>query len=183
MARAVAQPQSVPQEAPQEARQEAPQNSPYPDPAPGPTSFLEVVELFAKHREMQLRTVLRRQVRLVRMEPGLLELQPVGTVDEGTLGRIGKHLSDWTGRRWMVSLTNEAGQPSLAEQEEQERVRQEDEALSHPLVKAVLSHFPDASLESIRELTETVPEDVSGEPVGGDPLDHEDDEPDDMGTD
>ncbi|MCR9256967.1 MAG: DNA polymerase III subunit gamma/tau [Alphaproteobacteria bacterium] len=168
-AQAYAQPRTVPQENPH----------PAPETTPGPTGFLEVVELFAKHREMQLRTVLRRQVRLVRMEPGLLELQPVDTVDDGTLGRIGKCLSDWTGRRWMVSLTNEAGQPSLAEQEERERVRREDEALSHPLVKAVLSHFPDASLESIRELTETVPEDVSGEPVGGDPLDPEDDPQDD----
>jgi len=49
--------------------------------------------------------------------------------------------------------------------------------MGHPLVQAVLTHFPDAALESIRDLTETTPAEAGldgGEESGaGDPDDDE----------
>lgn len=165
-------PNSQPHTKPDHAAHSQPESQPesQPDFGPGPTSFLEVVALFDEKREAVLRTSLRTNVRLVNFQPGLLELQAIADVGE-LPGKVGKLLTEWTGRRWMVSLTNAQGEPSLAEQEAAEAAQRQDEAMAHPLVKAVLEAFPEAELESIRDL-------------GGAPLvDPADTDPDTMNPD
>jgi DNA polymerase-3 subunit gamma/tau len=139
--------------------------APAPAPAlPEPQSFLEVVELFDKHREAVLRSHLFANVHLVQFEPGRIELRQTEAAPRDLSNRLGQLLTQWTGRRWVVSISSDApGEPTLREQAQEKERLMRSEAAQHPLVRAVLETFPGARIEVVRDLapTETADPDVT----------------------
>ncbi len=124
-----------------------------PPPAqPQPQSFLEVIELFDKHREAVLRSHLYANVHLVHFEPGRIELRPTEAAPRDLPNRLGQLLTQWTERRWVVSVSDALGQPTLREEAEARERSLRSEAAQHPVVRAVLDAFPGARIEAVREL-------------------------------
>lgn len=119
---------------------------------PQPQSFLDVVELFDKYREAVLRSHLHAHVHLVRFEPGRIEFRPAVGAPRDLANRLGKLLGDWTGMRWVVSVSGEEGAPTLRVQAEERDASLRNEAARHPLVRAVLETFPGARIDAVREL-------------------------------
>jgi DNA polymerase-3 subunit gamma/tau len=117
----------------------------------GPQSFLEVVQLFEQKREPLLRTHLYGNAHLVRFEVGRIELRPTEAAPRDLTNRLGELLTAWTGRRWIVSVSGEAGEPTLREQDAARAAGLKSEAANHPLVRAVLEAFPGARIEAVRE--------------------------------
>jgi DNA polymerase-3 subunit gamma/tau len=124
-------------------------------PRPAPTNFTEVVALFEQRREQVLAHQLGRDVHPVRCEPGRLEFRPTATAQRDLAPRVADLLSQWTGRRWMVSVSGDAGEPTLAQQRAVAEDAQRAQALAHPLVQAALATFPGATLEAVRVKDET----------------------------
>jgi DNA polymerase-3 subunit gamma/tau len=115
-------------------------------------SFVELVALFAERREMILHAHLLSDVHLVHFEPGRLELRPSDQAPANLANRVGKLLLDWTGRRWVVAISAEPGQPTLAQQHATAEDERRRRAADHPLVRAVLASFPGAAIEAVRSL-------------------------------
>jgi len=107
-----------------------------------PQSFSEVVVLFEQRREIQLASHLRRGVRLVRFEPGRIEVQLTKGIPKGLVGRVGKLLSQWTGKRWVISVSNQNGETTLHEQTMAA-------ITADPLVRSLLDAFPDAAIQDV----------------------------------
>ncbi|MBF0392827.1 MAG: DNA polymerase III subunit gamma/tau, partial [Alphaproteobacteria bacterium] len=78
--------------------------------------------------------------------------------------RMGRLLSEWTGRRWIISLAREGGDPSLREQAQATEARRRHDAGEHPLVQAVLAAFPGAVIEAVRDTNAEAP--AADEPAG-----------------
>lgn len=116
---------------------------------PDPKSFVEVVDLFASKREGILHGLLVNNVHLVRFEPGRIEIRAPDTPRDFA-SKLMTLLERWTGRRWMVVLSSEPGQPTLAEQAAARIAAQKAAAARHPLVAAVLAAFPGAAIEAVR---------------------------------
>jgi DNA polymerase III subunit gamma/tau len=129
-----------------------------------PQSFLEVIELFDRNREAVLRSNLYSNVHLVRFEPGRIEFRPTAGAPPNLANRLGQLLGEWTGARWVVTVSREEGQPTLREQAELRLAVLRSEAAEHPLVRAVLETFPGATIEAVRELTEAAPDADGAEP-------------------
>ncbi len=106
---------------------------------PQPKTFVEVVALFEQKREATIASHLKRNVRLVRFEVGVIEFNPGKTAPTDLAGQVGKNLTTWTGQRWVASVTNAAGEPTLHEQ-------QIEQAKSAPVVNALLDVFPNAEV-------------------------------------
>ena len=125
-----------------------------------PASFAEVAALFAEKREGVAAVQLRTQVNLVSFEAGRIEWRQHSSAAGDLAPKVARLLSEWTGRRWTVSVNNaETAQPTLAEQETSAELRRRQDAAEHPLVKAIMDAFPDASIEAVREPEpEPVPE-------------------------
>jgi DNA polymerase-3 subunit gamma/tau len=125
---------------------------------PMPADFRAVVALFAANREGALHAELYNNVRLVRCEPGKLEIQVIAANPAAgapnLAGRLGQCLTTWTGQRWMVSIGSAAGQPTLAEQDRAAEKARQDKAIAHPLTQAMLAHFPEARLIGLRQKAE-----------------------------
>ena len=105
-------------------------------------------------RDLQTKTALERDIRLVRCEDGRLEIALEPSASKALVGELGRKLSDWTGRRWMVVVSAEAGQPTVRSQQEARRSALESDVRADPLVQAVLAKFPGAEIVAVRN-TET----------------------------
>jgi DNA polymerase-3 subunit gamma/tau len=136
--------------------------------APLPTSFLEVVELADQQGDLILRTNLVRHVHLVHFEIGRIEFRPGEQAPASLASRLGQRLMEWTGRRWLVSISGEPGAASLEQEANARADAARTEIMAHPLVKAALAAFPGSTIDAIREL-KTSDSDLPASPGDGEP--------------
>ena len=123
-----------------------------------PVNFAAVVALAKDMREGILAGELVNDVHLVSFEPGRIELRLNPGAPHDLPGRLTEKLKQWTGQRWVVSLSKLPGEPTLAEQEQAEDSARRAHAQAHPLVQAVLLAFPGAVLNDVREAAPPVVE-------------------------
>ena len=114
-------------------------------------TYDDVVALFAARREGILHAALSSQVHLVRFEPGHISVRAKEEAPSDLATRVSRLLTDWTGMQWLVSLSAEAGDPTLREQRETVEANRLGVAISHPMVQAALSAFPGATVEAVHD--------------------------------
>ena len=113
-------------------------------------NFEELIALAAEKRDIGIKSALERDVRLVRFEDGRLEFSLEPSAQKSLTGELSKKLADWTGRRWMVIVSAEQGQPSLYAQAQMRKAELKDGVRADPLVQAVLTRFPGAEIVDVR---------------------------------
>jgi DNA polymerase-3 subunit gamma/tau len=128
------------------------------------TSFPQLVALAGEKRDLQARAALEADMRLVRIEDGRLEIALEPNASRMLVNDLSRKLEQWTGRRWTVIVSNEAGQPTLRSQSLAEKSQRERAAEADPRVQEVLARFPGAKVVEVRRLVAEPPEtDVIGE--------------------
>jgi DNA polymerase-3 subunit gamma/tau len=127
-------------------------------------SFAELVALAAEKRDLITKAALEADIRLVGIEDGRLEVALERSAARTLINDLSRKLEQWTGRRWTVIVSNEAGQPTLRSQAQMKQSERERSAESDPRVKEVLARFPGAKVVEVRKLAAEPPEsDASGE--------------------
>jgi DNA polymerase-3 subunit gamma/tau len=121
-------------------------------------SFPELVALAGEKRDLLTKAALEADVRLVRIEDGRLEVALERSAARTLINDLSRKLEQWTARRWTVIVSNEAGQPTLREQNEAAKNQRERAAESDPRVQEVLARFPGAKLVEVRRLAAEPPE-------------------------
>jgi DNA polymerase III subunit gamma/tau len=116
--------------------------------ARSPADFRALIEFLESRGKHQLAVQLHDQVGLVRYAPPELALKPSRPVGGDWPRELAAILKSLTGTAWQVSLSDEAGEPSLLDQEKMAEERVRAEVLDDPNVRAVMDAFPDAELES-----------------------------------
>jgi DNA polymerase III subunit gamma/tau len=127
-------------------------------------SFADLIGLAAEKRDLSIKSALERDVRLVRFEDGTLEIALEAGARKTLIGELSNRLAEWTGRRWMVAVSAEAGSPSLRAQAEMRKAEMKDGVRGDPLVQAVIERFPGAEIVEVRLATGAVPEQTSEAP-------------------
>jgi DNA polymerase III subunit gamma/tau len=135
---ATSQPASRPRPAPAEAQ-----------PLVRLRRFEDLVALAGEKRDIILKGALERDVRLVRFEEGRLEFSLTEDANRNLAGDLTRALQEWTGVRWVVALSSEAGAPTLHEQVQKAARERKEGAAAHPLVQAVLAQFPGAKIVNV----------------------------------
>ncbi|WPZ35277.1 DNA polymerase III subunit gamma/tau [Thalassobaculum sp. OXR-137] len=125
---------------------------------PVPTDFAGVVDLAFRRGEAILGATLTNKVHPVLVEPGRLELRPQKGVDSRMIGLLAGHLQRWTGRDWIVEISDEEGGPTLREQKAAQKAAIQAELAAHPVVAKVLELFPGAEIDTVVELAAPEPE-------------------------
>jgi DNA polymerase-3 subunit gamma/tau len=120
-------------------------------PAPMPQSFAEVVALFDERREAVLSAQLKEYAHPVSFEPGRFEFRPAAGAPPDLANRLGRLLGEWTGTRWLVAVSEAAGEPTLRQQRDSREQDRREAIVSHPLVRAVFETFPGAAISAVRE--------------------------------
>jgi DNA polymerase-3 subunit gamma/tau len=117
---------------------------------PAPRNFTEVVALFETRREARLVHSLMHHVHEVRCEPGLIEFRPEPKAPTDLAPRLSELLSQWTGRRWIASVSSAEGKPTLIQQKATKADDLRSSAENNELVLAILKTFPGAKLDMVR---------------------------------
>jgi DNA polymerase III subunit gamma/tau len=122
------------------------------------TSFPQLVALAGEKRDLLTKGALESDVRLVRIEDGRLELALERNAARTLINDLSRKLEQWTGRRWTVIVSNEAGQPTLRSQSELAKNARERAAEADPRVQEVLARFPGAKVVEVRKLAAEPPD-------------------------
>ncbi|MFZ1961470.1 MAG: DNA polymerase III subunit gamma/tau [Methylovirgula sp.] len=120
------------------------------DRQPRLSRFEDIVALAAAQRDIQLKIALERDVRLVRFEEGSIEFALSPGASPQLAQQLMRRLQEWTGRRWIVAISSEAGAPSLSEQAEAAAAAALVGVRADPLVQRALALFPGAEIVAIR---------------------------------
>ncbi|MFZ5732618.1 MAG: DNA polymerase III subunit gamma/tau [Pseudomonadota bacterium] len=162
------------------ARAQVPATTPVAVVAPEPAAhrridtFPALVALAAEKRDLQIKAGLEADLRLVRMEDGRLEVALERSAARTLVNELSRKLEQWTGRRWTVVVSNEAGQPTLREQAKADKDELTRGVHEDPRIKAVMARFPGAQVIDVRKLAPELPSDDVHEPPPDD-LDGDDD--------
>ncbi|MDO1580564.1 DNA polymerase III subunit gamma/tau [Rhizobium oryzicola] len=113
-------------------------------------SLQDISDLCTQNRDPKLKALLRSFVRLVKLEPGRLEINLPPDAPKSIVGDLQRRLEEWTEIRWMVILSREAGAKTLAEAESDMREARLTDARSDPDVAAILAQFPGARITDVR---------------------------------
>jgi len=130
------------------------------------TSFAQLVALAGEKRDLLIKAALEADMRLVRMEDGRLEVALERHAARALVSDLSRKLEQWTGRRWTVIVSNEAGQPTLRSQNEHAKNEHARAAEADPRVQEVLARFPGAKVVEVRKLAAEPPE---SDAIGEDP--------------
>jgi len=159
---------AVPDSRPQDMQVAAPRTEERPEPKVPVTSVQDIADLAQKNRDPVMRAKVRNFVRLVKIEPGRLDMR-LGEGAPGSLpGELGVKLKEWTGIHWIVSLSKDEGEPTLVEAEGNARNARLVDARQDPDVAAILAQFPGAKITDVRirapvqeEIEDTAPPSVA----------------------
>ena len=109
-------------------------------------SINDIVRHCLTDGEIQLASQLSRTVHLVSFRNGFIELRPKEGTPKEFPGRLSDYLKSKTGGRWIVSVSNKKGDPTLYEQNIL-RISED------PLVKSILDAFPGARIDKIESVS------------------------------
>jgi DNA polymerase III subunit gamma/tau len=140
------------------------------------SQFADLVAFANERRDLPLRTLLERDVRLVHFEDGKLEVALEPSAPKALIGDLARRLTALTGRRWMVVVSAEAGQPTLKSQADAKRTAFIAGVQNDPVVQNVLARFPGAQIVAVRG-----PDPSMAAPAAAPPA--EDDEPPEVPAD
>jgi DNA polymerase-3 subunit gamma/tau len=156
-------PQPVPQNAPQALL--------------GPKNYSELVALAGEKRDILLKHALEADVTPVSFDEGRIEIALREGVDRGVVQTLSARLKLWTGRPWMVILSNTAPSVPTIREVKQERERAKmSEAHDDPLVQAILETFPGAKIVNVQVREDAVLDGTASMMIDAAPDDEEDDD-------
>ncbi len=134
---------------------EAPAPRP-PEPKPAaslsPASWAGVAALAGEMKALKLKFQIETQMRLVSFQRGAIEIALTPNADRGGAGDLAERLTSWTGERWIVSISNDPGEPTLAAQAAEADAARKAQAAADPLLNAVMSVFPGAKIIAVRDI-------------------------------
>jgi len=136
--------------------------------SPAFTRFSDLIAFVGERRDLQLKAVLERDIRLVRFEDGRLEIALEPSASRAVIGDLGRRLAALSGRRWMVVVSAEAGEPTVKSQLDARHEEFKRGVQVNPVVQRVLARFPGAEIVAVRR-----PEPEAAPPVAA----VDDDEP------
>ena len=120
-------------------------------------SFADLIALVQQNRDVALKHALESGVHLVSFLPprgdqsGRVELR-LAEGQENIAQDLTKKLRLWTSQQWIVSLSREAGAPTLKSVKLDALEQRQLEARQDPLVQAALKSFPDAEIVAITDI-------------------------------
>jgi DNA polymerase III subunit gamma/tau len=127
-----------------------PNTQPNTSPVTSLKSLQDIVNLASTHRDMQMKILLQRCVRMGSLRQGVLEIGLTDAAPRSFPADLSRKLSSWTGERWMVSITPSITTPTLEEETHRAREGLVHDAKKDPDVAAILACFYGAQIINIK---------------------------------
>ncbi len=115
------------------------------------SSFSDLIKFAEEKKEMQLKYDLERNVKLVKFEQGNITINFNENLNKNFIKKLSQCFYEWTGQRWIITLSKENTQKTLHEQKIDKRKNFLSEEKNSEVFKEMISKFPDAELIDVEE--------------------------------
>ena len=114
-------------------------------------SFDELIEVCNKKKEIQLKYELENNVNLVSFEKNRIEISFNDNLGKDFLKIISSKLFDWTGERWIITLSKKTGQLTKKETKTKNKNDSLEVAKQTTTYKKIKEMFSDAELIDVKK--------------------------------
>ena len=118
------------------------------------TNFQDLIDLANKEREIELKYDLERNVKLVSFNKGKIDISFNEKLNKSFIKNLTEKLLQWTGERWIISLSKNSDVKSLYEKDLELKSKEIQEFKKSTLAKDLETAFPDARLVEIKKKSE-----------------------------
>jgi len=112
-------------------------------------SFNDLLKICTSKKEMKLKYELEKNVNLVSFENQRMEISFHENLDKEFIKILSSKLYEWTGNRWIITLSKKKGKPSIKENEINLKKDLLEKTKKEPIYKNFLEVFPDGELIDI----------------------------------
>jgi DNA polymerase III subunit gamma/tau len=115
-------------------------------------SFQDLVRLSSLKREIELKYELENNVNLIKFSEGKIDISFNDNLGKNFVRKLSEKLLQWTGKRWVISLTKGEGQESIAklnDRKKKEKLATEKEGLVYKEFKNL---FEDIELIDVKKV-------------------------------
>ena len=115
------------------------------------TSFQNLIDQSYKEKEIELKYDLERNVKLVSFNKGKIDISFNEKLNKNFIKNLTEKLLQWTGERWIISLSQNLEAKSIYEKNLENQNRTIEDFKKSKIAKDLESAFPDAELTDIKE--------------------------------
>ena len=116
------------------------------------SSFQELINLCNERKEMKLKYELEANVNLVSFENFRMEISFNDNLDKDFIKELSHKLFEWTGNRWIITLSQKKGEISMKEKDQINQRQIFEEVKKSNIYKKVLEILPDAELIDVKKI-------------------------------
>ena len=128
-------------------------------------SLADVVALAKAKRDIKFQIDLEKYIRPISVADGKIELVLERGADPGLANELSRKLEAWTGRRWIIAVSTQGGEATVAQQRKDAKDSAFKWAKAQADVQAVLKAFPGAEILNVSEVEPvSTPEEAEDEP-------------------
>jgi len=117
-------------------------------------SISELIEICSQKKEIELKFELENNVNLVSFKNNNIEISFNENLDKNFIKNLSSKLYEWTGERWIITLSKKKGYKSINEielQKEKKNIKQLEQTNSY---EKMLKFFPDIEILKVKSLEE-----------------------------
>ena len=116
------------------------------------SSFQELINLCNERKEVKLKYELETNVNLVSFENFRMEISFNDNLDKDFIKELSHKLFEWTGNRWIITLSQKKGEISVKEKDQINQRQIFEEVKKSYIYKKVLEILPDAELIDVKKI-------------------------------
>jgi len=109
-------------------------------------SFEDLVKLSSVKREIELKYDLEKNVNLIKFSDGKIDISFNENLAKNFVKNLSEKLLEWTGKRWLITLTKAKGQKSFLELQSIKKEELLEKEKNENIYKEFKNIFPDAEL-------------------------------------
>ena len=110
------------------------------------SSFEDLIQLSKKKKEIELSYDLEKNVNLVKFDNGKIDISFNENLSKQFVRNLSENLLEWTGKRWVITLTKTSGQKTFSELQALKKNEQLDKEKEGEIYKKFKNIFTDAEL-------------------------------------
>ncbi len=115
------------------------------------SSFEDLIYLAGKKKEIQLKYDLEKNVNLIKFSEGKIDISFNQNLDKNFVRNLSTKLVEWTGNRWVITLSKETGEKTFSEIRDIKKKELLNNEKKGEVYKKFIDIFPDAELLEVKK--------------------------------
>ncbi len=115
------------------------------------SSFEDLILLSSRKKEIQLKYDLEKNVNLIKFSEGKIDISFNENLDKNFVRNLSEKLLEWTGMRWVITLTKKKGQKTISELQSIKKEELLDQEKRGKIYKKFKNIFSDGELLEVKK--------------------------------